>query len=375
MLKAIAVFPPGLECEGVKELSRLGAKDVLLLKRSAAFHADMACFYRLHLQARLPFRLFREISRFQCRSRKDLYKGVQHSLDWARWLMPSMSFRVDVSGGSNYLNHSHFSALQVKNALVDLQRQFWGERSSIDLEKPDLCIHLHISQTEAVLSLDGSGGSLHRRGYRTAMGVAPIKENIAAGLILLSGWDGNVPLVDPMCGSATLLIEAVSLALGLPQGLRRSFLLHNWADFDSRLWEDEKKRAKKSQRWNKKLPPVIGSERDEEIAKHARINVISAGLEEIIKIENIDFKKLAIPRQEVMIVCNPPYGKRVGFDEDIQSLYHELGSFAKQFAAGSQLWLLSGNPNLTEFIRMKSSSRFPISNGGIDCRWLKYLVR
>ncbi|MFL0793842.1 MAG: class I SAM-dependent RNA methyltransferase, partial [Prochlorococcus sp.] len=207
-MRAIAVLPQGLEAEGAAELIALGAKAVKPLRRAASFDADTACFYRLHLQARLPFRLLREMASFACNGPSDLYAGVQNALAWEKWLHPSMSFRVDVTGTGPGLTHSHFTALQVKNALVDLQRQIWGERSSIDLDEADLCIHLHLGRDAAVLSLDGSGGSLHRRGYRAAVGAAPLKENLAAGLIRLTGWSGDVPLVDPCCGSGTLLIEA-----------------------------------------------------------------------------------------------------------------------------------------------------------------------
>ena len=175
-LSAVAVLPQGLEAAGCNELSKLGAHELRPLRRAAEFQADMACLYRLHLQARLPFRLLREMASFPCQGRDDLYDGVRRALKWERWLHPSMSFRVDVTGSAPGLNHSHYSALQVKNALVDQQRDIWGQRSSIDLEAPDLSLHLHLNRETAVLSLDGSGGSLHRRGYRAAMGVAPLKE-------------------------------------------------------------------------------------------------------------------------------------------------------------------------------------------------------
>ena len=239
-MNGIAVLPPGFEALGLEELSSLGAQSLRPLKRAVAFKADMACFYRMHLRARLPFRLLREMACFPCIDPSSLYEGVQASLEWERWLHPSMSFRVDVSGGCEGLPHSHYSALQVKNAVIDLQRTLWGDRSSVNLEDPEICLHLHLSQKGAVLSLDGSSKSLHRRGYRAAMGEAPLKENLAAGLISLSQWDGIVPLVDPLCGSGTLLIEAASAVLGLAPGLNRSFLLEGWADFDKPLWEKEK---------------------------------------------------------------------------------------------------------------------------------------
>ncbi|MFM7547905.1 MAG: class I SAM-dependent RNA methyltransferase, partial [Cyanobacteriota bacterium] len=192
------MLPPGLEEEGARELVGLGADAVRPLRRAVRFQGDQATLYRLHLQARLPFRILRELARFPCRSREELYRGVQQAVDWRHWLPPERSFRVDASGTAPGLNHSHYTALQVKNALVDWQRSTWGRRSSISLDDPDLWLHLHLSpgrpgQTAAAtLSVDGSGESLHRRGYRAAMGLAPLKENLAAGLIGLTGWDGSV---------------------------------------------------------------------------------------------------------------------------------------------------------------------------------------
>ncbi len=373
-MQAIAVLPQGLEEEGAKELTALGAKAVRPLRRAAAFEADMACFYRLHLQARLPFRLLREIAQFPCRGPKELYSGVQSAFDWERWLHPSMSFRVDVTGSTPELSHSHFTALQVKNALVDLQREFWHQRSDIDLDNPDLCLHLHLNREGAVLSLDGSAGSLHRRGYRAAMGIAPLKENLAAGLIRLSGWNGAVPLVDPLCGSGTLLIEAASQALGLAPGLNRSFLLEGWADFKPNLWQEEQQRASRRERRNEQLPTIIGCEQEPTIADQAQANVAAAGLEQTISIQSNDFRNLILPEQPGIIVCNPPYGERLGREDDLEDLYQDLGRFAKERASGWQLWLLSGNPKLSGSLKMKASRRIPISNGGIDCRWLHYSI-
>ena len=374
-LFAVAVLPQGLEAVGAEELSALGAHTVKPGRRAASFEADMGCLYRLHLQARLPFRLLREMAHFPCQGRDDLYEGVRQALDWERWLHPSMSFRVDVTGAAPGLNHSHYSALQVKNALVDQQRELWGRRSSIDLENPDLSLHLHLSRSEAVLSLDGSGGSLHRRGYRAAMGAAPIKENLAAGLIRLTGWDGTSPLVDPCCGSGILLIEAVLMALQKAPGLNRSFALEGWADFEPELWQQEQERARHRRRGDLELPPVIGFEQDPSIADQARANVEAAGLKDLISIHTGGFQDQPLPDGPGVLVCNPPYGQRIGDEAELEGVYRELGNYAKAKAAGWQLWLLSGNRNLTGALRLKAERRIPVSNGGIDCRWLHYDIR
>ena len=375
MHHGVAVLPQGLEEAGAQELIALGAKNVRPLRRAAAFEADMSCLYRLHLQCRLPFRLLRELASFPCDGRDSLYYGIQDAVDWERWLHPSMTFRVDATGSAQGLNHSHYSALQVKNAIVDRQRELWGERSSVDLEEPDLHLHLHLGNGGAVLSLDGCGGSLHRRGYRAAMGSAPLKENLAAGLIRLTDWDGTTPLIDPLCGSGTLLIEAASIASHRCPGLRRPFALEGWADFNRDLWKQEMQRAQGREQHQRQLPPIIGNEEDPNIAAQARSNVEAAGLGDCITICCGDFRELTFPQARGMVVCNPPYGVRIGERDDLEALYRDLGRTLKDQASGWDAWILSGNAEMTGALRMKASRRIPVSNGGIDCRWLHYQVR
>ena len=294
----MAVVPQGLEAAAGDELSALGAHAVKPGRRAVSFQADMACLYRLHLQARLPFRLLRQVARFPCQGRDDPYDGIRQALDWERWLHPSMTFRVDVTGTAPGLTHSHFTALEVKNALVDWQRQHCGQRSDVDLEDPDRVFHLHLGQGRqgplASLYVAGSSSSLHRRGYRAAMGLAPLKENLAAGLMAITGWDGSVPLVDPFCGSATLLIEAVSRVLQRPPGLlpvaplepahhaqARRFSCLQWPDADLGLWRSEGVASAEQALAGAQQPlaPVIGLEQDPEVLEQARSNVAAAGLE------------------------------------------------------------------------------------------------
>tara|TARA_Y100001968_G_C19450284_1_gene768047 strand:+ start:4336 stop:5460 length:1125 start_codon:yes stop_codon:yes gene_type:complete len=373
-MNLIAVLPEGLEYVGAEEIKTLGGRSIVPAKKCVAFEADLACFYRIHLRARLPFRFLKEISRFFCDSRESLYDGVQNTFNWIEWLPPNKSFRVDVTGFNEDLSHTHYTALEVKNALVDLQRTIWGERSSIDLKEPDFCIHLHLRSKEAVLSLDGFRSSLHRRGYRPAMGHAPIKENLAAGLIRISQWDASIPLVDPLCGSGTFLIEAASIAFGLSPGLNKKFLFEDWPDFEPQLWEKEKQIAKVNKLPLKNIPQIIGYEKDSYIAFQAESNILNAGLAKFIKIINGDFRSYSLPQTQGYLVCNPPYGKRIGSEENLRLLYKDLGLFCKKYGSGWQLWLLNGNPNLSKFIGMKAEKRYPVSNGGIDCRWMKYLV-
>ena len=374
-MKLVASISQGLEKEGAKELIELGAQAVKASRRHISFEADMACLYRLHLRSRLIFRFLREICRFPCGGPHELYSGVQNSIDWENWLQPKKSFRVDVTGFGKGLSHSHYTALQVKNAIIDLQRERWGSRSSIDLNNPDICFHLHLVNEEAVLSVDGSNSSLHKRGYRPAVGMAPIKETLAAGLMRMTGWDGTNNLVDPLCGSGTFLIEAVSTLLQIPSGIDRQFLFKNWPDFDISIWDRELKIAKNMKTFKKELPKIIGCEVDEVISNFANENVRKAGLEKYIKIINCPFQEFKLPLGLGLLICNPPYGKRIGDENQLPNLYSQLGEYCKKQASGWDLWLLNGNPNLSKYIRMKANRRFQVNNGSIDCRWLNYKIK
>ncbi len=383
LISAVAVVPPGLEPPAAAELEALGCREVMPRRRAVVFRTDLAGYCRLHLQARLPFRLLRELARFPCRSREQLYAGVQTSMQslshWRQWLAPEASLRVDASGTAPGLNHSHYTALEVKNALVDLQRQQFGRRSSVDLENPDRSFHLHLGGGEAVLSLDGSGTSLHRRGYRAAVGLAPLKENLAAGLIALTGWDGSVPLADPLCGSGTLLIEAACMVLGRAPGLGRHFALERWPDVTADLWHQELEAARGRHRDQladgRPLAPLLGLEQNPEVLEQARHNSAAAGVAPWITLQAGDCRDFQPPAEPGVLVCNPPYGERLGEPEALEALYTDLGAMVKERCSGWQLWLLSGNPQLSGALRMKASRRIPVSNGGIDCRWLLYEVR
>ena len=374
-MKLVASISQGLEKEGAKELIELGAKSVQASRRHILFEADMACLYRIHLRARLSFRFLREISRFSCHGPHELYSGIQRSIDWENWLQPKQSFRVDVTGFGEGLSHTHFTALQVKNAIIDLQRERWGLRSSIDLSNPDICFHLHLANSTAVFSVDGSNSSLHKRGYRPAVGIAPIKETLAAGLMRMTEWDGTNNLVDPLCGSGTFLIEAVSMMLGIASGMDRQFLFKNWPDFDSYFWDQELKMAQKMKPLNNKLPKIIGCEVDKMIANSASDNVVKAGLENYIEIINCPFQEFELPPGLGLLICNPPYGKRIGDEDELPNLYKQLGKYCKKQASGWDLWLLNGNPKLSKYLGMKASRRFQVNNGSIDCRWLNYKIK
>ena len=374
VMNVVASSPEGLEKFLAKEISDFGGKQVKIIKRSVSFKCDLATFYRLHFYSRIAYRFYREVARFPCSDKNSLYKGVQSSFDWITWLPTNKTFCVQVTGKNFFLRHTHFTALQVKNAIIDLQKKFLGSRSDISIKTPYLIIHLHLNNEEAILSLQSTVDSLHKRGYRPLMAHAPLKENLAAGLIQITEWDGNKPLIDIMCGSGTLLIEAISQYLRIPNITKKNYLFENWIDFNPDIFTSEKLKLKTNNPKNLKISKVIGCEINIDIFEQAQQNISLAGLDNFIEMFNIDFANLIIKEEPGIILCNPPYGRRIGDEQELINLYSQLGEFLKQNCSGWTFWLLSGNSKLTKFLKMKASLKIPINNGGIDCRWIKYLI-
>ena len=374
VMNVVASSPEGLEKFLAKEISDFGGKQVKIIKRSVSFKCDLATFYRLHFYSRIAYRFYREVARFPCSDKNSLYKGVQSSFDWITWLPTNKTFCVQVTGKNFFLRHTHFTALQVKNAIIDLQKKFLGSRSDISIKTPYLIIHLHLNNEEAILSLQSTVDSLHKRGYRPLMAHAPLKENLAAGLIQITEWDGNKPLIDIMCGSGTLLIEAISQYLRIPNITKKNYLFENWIDFNPYTFTSEKLKLTTNNPTNLKISKVIGCEINIDIFEQAQQNISLAGLDNFIEMFNIDFANLIIKEEPGIILCNPPYGRRIGDEQELINLYSQLGEFLKQNCSGWTFWLLSGNSKLTKFLKMKASLKIPINNGGIDCRWIKYLI-
>ncbi len=374
-MNVVASSPEGLEKSLAEEISNLGGFNINTYKRFINFECDFETFYRVHFYSRLAFRFYREIASFNCYDRQSLYAGVRDSFDWLNWLHFDKTFNVQVTGRTSSLSHTHFTALEVKNSITDLQQAVWNKRSNISLDNPDFIIHLHLNNNEAILSLQSSVESLHKRGYRPAIGNAPLKENLASGLINMTQWNGKVPLIDFMCGSGTFLIEAVNQFLGVPINIDQVYLFENWLDFRKEIYLNEKNKAKNKIINYEKLPPIIGCEINKKVFEQASINLSLAGLENYIEVINNDFLELKLKCTPGIIICNPPYGKKLGDENELICLYEQMGIFLKKNFSGWEFWLLSGNGKLTKYLKMKSSLKIPVSNGGIDCRWIKYLIR
>ena len=374
-MNIIASSPEGLEKSLAKEINNYGGSNISILKRCVSFRCNHETFYKLHFFSKIAFRFYRQISSFYCFDKDSLYKGVQSSFDWLKWLPTDKTFCVYVTGKNSNLRHSHFTSLQVKNAIVDLQKASYGKRSNICIDNPYLIIHLHLHDNKALLSLQSTVESLHKRGYRPSLGNAPLKENLAAGLIKITEWDGSKPLIDLMCGSGTFLIEGVSNALNIPH-IKKNYLFKNWSDFNESIYEQEISKVYKNAPYEKKVSKVIGYEIDKEVYLQAKKNIDLSGFSKYIEIHNKDFINLQkINAEPGIIVCNPPYGKKIGEVDDLTELYFKIGTSLKNNFSGWEFWLLSGNPLLTKYLRMKASLKIPVSNGGIDCRWIKYFIR
>ncbi len=371
MNQYFATVARGLEELAASELEELGASAVEPGFCGVEFEGSRTLLYRVNLWARLPFRILFKVHKFPCKTSKDLYNGIQ-TIDWQDYLTPEDTLAVNATGKNDELNHTHFTALQVKNAIVDQQQQDFGDRSNVELYSPDLRINVHIRGDLCTVSLDSSGSSLHRRGYRPAVGAAPLKESLAAALIQLSGWQPEQMFYDPLCGSGTLPIEACLKSLNIAPGLfRESFGFETWRDFDLSLLERLIEEAQGSQLDT--LPASIwGSDNNEDVIEQANINAANSGVENHIYFSQMELFDVAAPADSGVLFCNPPYGERLGRDRDLGAFYKLLGDVMKQRFKGWTAFVLSGNKELAKFIGLKSSQRIAVYNGTLPCQLMKY---
>ena len=366
-----ATVARGLESIAAQELESLGAKEVSPDFTGVYFRGDKTLLYRVNLWARTIFRVLMPIQKVTCYNAQQLYRNVQ-KINWEQYIQPNNTLSVNCTGSNRNLNHTHFTALQIKNAIVDQQRQKTGQRSSIDRENPDLLINAHIYQNRCILSLDSSGTSLHRRGYRPVMGLAPLKETLAAAMLEMAEWEPNLPFLDPLCGSGTLPIEAALKGLNIAPGLyRKRFGFESWQDFDKSVWQKLLQEAKDSQLLQLKVP-IVGSDCNLDIIKQASINAKQCGIEEQLKFVQIELSKIEAPADSGIIICNPPYGKRIGDVQELTALYKLLGDVFKQRFKGWTAYVLTGNKELAKKIGLRASRRIPIYNGSLPCTLLKY---
>ena len=366
-----ATVARGLEALAAQELEQLGAHQVEAGFCGVSFEGDRELLYRVNLWARLPFRILVKLDEFDCVDADDLYRGIK-AIDWSEFLTPEMTLAVNATGKSDRLNHTHFTALQVKNAIVDQQMDKFKERSDVDTQDADLRIGVHIDQDICTVSLDSSGNSLHRRGYRPAVGAAPLKESLAAALIQMSDWQPEQMFYDPLCGSGTLPLEASLKALNIAPGMfRDSFGFESWLDFDQALLANLIQEADDN-RLDALPAPIWGSDRNPEVVDQAVINAKNCGLSNHVYFSALDLAEVIAPADSGVVFCNPPYGERLGRDSDLGAFYKQLGNVLKQQFKGWTAYILSGNKELSQNIGLKSSHRIPVLNGALPCQLMKY---
>ena len=363
----------GLEGVLAKELEGLGALNVEQGKRMVSFSGDLELLYRANMCCRTALRILKPFCKFTARDADELYDRVKE-FDWGSLMSVSQTFSIDTVAFSDEFRHSQFVTYRVKDGIVDWFRDHLGDdqRPRVRLDGADIMINVHISGRDVILSLDSSGESLHRRGYRKAQTEAPINEVLAAGIIMLTGWDGTTPFVDPMCGSGTFVIEAALIAGGINPGIfRRHFSFENWPDFDPELLD----RIYNDDSADRDITvPIIGADLSPRAIEIARENAKSAGVARFINLEVRSIAKWEqAPQPAGVLVTNPPYGKRIGSD-DMIGLYDNIGKTLKHVFVGYHAWIIGYTDEYFREIGLAPSQKIQLNNGGLDCELREYVI-
>lgn len=360
----------GLEPVLAKELTELGADNVQIGRRMVSFTGDKEMMYRANFQLHTAIRILKPIAHFKAKSADDVYEEVK-KIDWTQYVGLEKTFAVDSVVFSEEFRHSKFVSYKVKDAIVDQFREKTGKRPNISVANPDIRLNMHIAEDQCTLSLDSSGESLHRRGYRQESVEAPLNEVLAAGMILMTGWHGETDFIDPMCGSGTLLIEAALIARNMAPGLfRKEYAFEKWADFDKDLFDNIYNDDSKEREFNHK---IYGYDVDIKAVNTARLNVKAAGLSSDITVTEADFKDFTQPAEKSIIVTNPPYGERIS-TPDLLGTYRMIGERLKHQFLNNDAWILSYREECFDQIGLKPSLKIPVYNGSLECEFRKYQI-
>lgn len=360
----------GLEPVLAKELTQLGANDIQIGRRMVSFTGNKELMYRANFQLRTAIRILKPIKHFKAKSADDVYDEVK-KIDWSKYLSLDETFSVDSVVFSDEFRHSKFVAYKVKDAIVDQFRESMGKRPNISVANPDIRLNMHIAEYDCTLSLDSSGESLHRRGYRQESVEAPLNEVLAAGMILMTGWQGDTDFIDPMCGSGTLPIEAALIAHNMAPGLfRKEYAFEKWHDFDKDLFDDIYNDDSQEREFKHH---VYGYDIDIKAVNTARLNVKAAGLTSTITIEEADFKNFTQPANKSLLVTNPPYGERIS-TPDLLGTYKMIGERLKHQFMNNDAWVLSYREECFDQIGLKPSIKIPVYNGSLECEFRKYQI-
>lgn len=360
----------GLENVLAKELTDLGANNIQIGRRMVSFTGDKALMYRANFALRTAIRILKPIKHFKATSADEVYDAIK-AINWTDYLDNNTSFAVDSVVFSKEFRHSKFVAYKVKDAIVDYFREKTGSRPNICVSNPDLQLNIHIAENDCTLSLDSSGESLHRRGYRQEAVEASLNEVLAAGMILMTGWQGECDLIDPMCGSGTILIEAALIARNIAPGVfRKQYAFEKWSDFDQELFDSIYNDDSNEREFSHK---IYGYDINRNAIDIATKNVKAAGLTKDIELNVQDFHKFTKPDEKSIIITNPPYGERIS-TPDLLGLYKMIGERLKHQFMDNDAWILSYREECFEQIGLKPSIKIPLYNGSLECEFRKYVI-
>ncbi len=362
-----ATCPRGLESLLADELVALGAQSLAPTDGGVGFGGDMLLSYRANLESRIATRILWQVGQGDYRSEEDIYQAAL-ALPWPSWFDVGCAIMVKVTAVKCPLKSLEFVTLRIKDAVCDKFRNQGGKRPSVDTKQPDVRIHAYLTAGTYRLYLDTSGAALYQRGLRQSSVEAPLRENLAAGILKLSGWQPGTPLLDPMCGSGTFLLEAAMMALDIAPGSGRSFGFEQLANFDAAAWQAiqaaARGRAKPLTFQN-----IYGSDVDLRAVRVTRQNLSQAGLLEAVQVERVDFTAIeAAPAEAGVLIANPPYGVRIGEDEELAALYPQMGETLKRKFAGWNAYFLTSDLRLPKLMRLAPSKRTPLFNGPLECR-------
>ena len=362
----------GLEQVLATELVQLGANNVQVERRAVSFTGDKRMLYTANMCLRTASRVLVPILSFKAQKADDIYEQVK-ALDWSQYMTVKTTFQIDATVYSDYFRHSQFVTYRVKDAIVDYWMERENQRPSVKLEGADLYLNVHIAGDRVTLSLDSSGESLHKRGYRVANTQAPINEALAAGMLLLAGWNGQSDFYDPMCGSGTLLIEAALIARNIAPGVyRQGFAFEKWADFDADLWDEVYNDDSREREFKHK---IYGSDAGFYAVQAATKNIQSASLQRDIEVKQIRVEELRLAdtnTEGALVMINPPYGERLSQDKNVLRLYQDMGTALKHQYSGATAWIISSNEEALKCIGLRPAKKIHLVNGDLECLFNKY---
>ena len=366
-----APCPRGLEQALAAELSPLGARDIAAVDGGVGFVGDQALAYHANLESRIASRVLWRVGAGAYRDERDLYALV-HAVDWPRHFDPRRTLRVDVAATRSPLTSLEFATLRTKDAVCDRMREHHGVRPSVDKRSPDVRVNVHLTEREATIYLDTSGEPLFKRGYRRDTDEAPLRENLAAGLLALAQWTPSQPLLDPMCGSGTIVTEAALIAAARAPGLARTFAFQKLAWYDGPTWQRIKQAARDRIRAAPAEPLITGSDVVESALAKMRANLRTAQVDAFVRVEQADVLTRDAPAATGALVTNPPYGVRLAKSNELEAFYPRLGDALKRRFAGWTAWFITGDLRLAKLIGLKPERRIPLWNGSIECRLLAF---